>query len=264
MIKKGKVFKLVIIGDGGVGKTTLTKVFCNNPYIDQIMTIGIDLHVKDVVVDGQRTILQIWDISGQDQFKFLIPDFMTGARAVILAYDRTRPASFMNLDFWLNIIRTHTPKAPIILISTKADRECHPVLNPEKAMEYIDKNQLIGFVKTSAKLPLNVNLPFKRLLEHLYNYEPDTHPINFLAPDEEFKSSPSAELPMSQPAEEAPSPEIIQTSQPIQLTSSSEQESRLINSNNLCNFCNTPLRESQIKLKEGGRTVLCHNCFNYT
>ena len=52
MIKGAKIFKVAIVGDGGVGKTTLTKVFCDNPYVDQIMTIGIDVHVKTAVVNG--------------------------------------------------------------------------------------------------------------------------------------------------------------------------------------------------------------------
>ena len=66
------------------------------------MTIGIDIHSKDVILDGHKIALQIWDISGQEQFKFLISDFVIGANGVILAYDRTRPESFVNLDYWLN------------------------------------------------------------------------------------------------------------------------------------------------------------------
>ena len=122
MVKNARVFKLVIVGDGGVGKTTLTKVFCNNPYVEQIMTIGIDIHAKDVVVNGQRTVLQIWDISGQTQFQFMVPDFLKGAKGAILAYDRTRESSFSHLDFWIAQLHTNTPNAPIVLISTKADQ----------------------------------------------------------------------------------------------------------------------------------------------
>ena len=76
---------------------------------------------------------------------------------------------------------------PIFLISTKGDQEYHPELNPQVAKEYVQKNNLIGFEDTSAKISMNVNLPFKRLLEHISGFEADQFPINFLGPKEEFK-----------------------------------------------------------------------------
>ncbi len=269
MMRDAMVFKIVIIGDGAVGKTTLTKVFCNNPYVDQIMTIGIDIHAKEVVVNGKQTILQIWDISGQEQFKFMIPDFVNGARAVILAFDRTRLTTFDHLDDWLKEIHTHASKAPIILISTKGDQQYHPSINPEMALEYVKKNSLIAFVETSAKLSQNVNLPFQRLLEHLYNLEPDTSAITFLGPGEEFKPLLATESSKTSPIDTpAPSAENKASQQP---QASSEQATplvmenpRVVNPSITCNFCSNPLRKSQIKLKQSGKKVLCQNCFNLT
>jgi len=263
------VFKFVIIGDGGVGKTTLTKVFCNNPYVDQIMTIGIDLHTKDVFIKGRRNILQIWDISGQEQFKFMIPDFVAGAKSVIIAFDRTRRISFAHLDFWLNELRTHAPNAPIILISTKGDQNYHPTLRPEMAMEYAKTNDLIGFVETSAKLSQNVHLPFQRLLEHIYNLEPDTNHINFLGADEESKPIPVVETSESLPNETPPQSPVPESSKQTEISSYqtsplTTESSRSNSTYTACDFCNSPLRQSQIKLKEMGKKVLCHNCFTLT
>jgi len=312
MIKNAKVLKFVILGDGGVGKTTLAKVFCDNAYIESIMTIGIDLHAKDVIVNGKRTVLQIWDLSGQDQFKFMVPTFVGGASAAILAFDRTRPSSFLNLDSWLNELRTIEPNVPIFLISTKGDQEYHLELKPQLAREYVQKNNLIGFEDTSAKISLNVNTSFKRLLEHIFGFEADQFPIIFLGPGEEFKESiieepaiyspdeptiPSGALQVGPtPIEVAvpsrvpqinpnpvgtviPSssihigPTSIESTIPLntpQITPSLQnstpikENSRLIDSLELCSFCKSHLRQSQIVLKRFGEKVLCHHCFNQT
>ncbi len=264
MLRDYNVFKFVIIGDGGIGKTTLTKVFCNNPYIDQIMTIGIDIHSKDVVINDQKTVLQIWDVSGQSQFKFLIPDFVLGANGVILAYAQTRPESFINLDYWLNIIRIHANSAPIILISTKSDKERHPALTPEMSMKYVERNNLIGFIETSAKLLVNVNLPFKRLLEHIYNLKPDTCPIKFLGIEEKSKLSTVTESSIISPSEKNLQSERPQLNHPLQEITSNKENPRISSSLNSCKFCNLRLRPAQIKLKQMGQKVLCHNCLKLT
>jgi small GTP-binding protein len=268
MLKNARIMKFVIVGDGAVGKTTLTKVFCDNPYVDQIMTIGIDIHAKDAYVEGQKAVLQIWDISGQTQFKFLIPDFLTGANAAILAFDRSRETTFQSLDYWLGQLRIHAPKAPVLLISTKADQEYHPSLNPQMAKAYVVENNLMGFVETSAKNSINVHTPFKRLLERLYKFEPGTKRISF------------GDLEEEEPAEVLPTATVISPSiTPTAIASpSNPSPARTITKNiyptqeatqptgpiDRCKFCNSPLRPSQIVLKRAGRQVLCQNCFNLT
>ncbi len=312
MIKNAKVLKFVILGDGAVGKTTLAKVFCDSPYVDQIMTIGIDIHAKEVYVNGQRTVLQIWDLSGQDQFKFLIPTFVGGANGAIIAYDRMRYESFLHLDFWISELRKIEPTVPIFLISTKADMKYHPQFDIEKVKDYVQTNNLIGFEETSAKISFNINVPFKRLLENIFEAKPDQLQISFMGPEEEFKGTPPPEPQRYSPMEPAVPLESPQTNLPLidaalpsspapvgqppiearfpsspasvvlppiesALTSSSihigqtmpnstpiENNIRQHRRVETCSFCNSPLRQSQIRLKRLGEKVLCHNCFNQT
>lgn len=190
MSRTGRVLKFVIIGDGGVGKTTLTKVFCENTYIEQIMTIGIDIHTKESLVNGQKTTLQIWDISGQQQFKFMLSDFIRSANGIVLAFDCSRKVTFLNLDEWVELIRTYEPNVPIFLIATKLDEAYDPSLSKETIMEFIKKKNLIGFEETSAKLHINVEIPWKRLIERFLGFEPDSVPVVFSAL--EMKPKPAA------------------------------------------------------------------------
>jgi len=278
MISRSRVLKFVIVGDGGVGKTTLAKVFCINKYIDQIMTIGIDIHTKESLVNGERITLQILDISGQSQFKFLLPDFIRNANGIILAFECTNNASFLNLKDWLQIIRSKEPKVPIFLIATKVDEDYDPALSMEKIKEFIQANSLIGFEETSAKLNLNVGIPFKRLLEYIYHAEPDTIPITFYGaeikpeftqPEKAIKETP---LPESSSSFDLhPEPEIL-----TEIESNAKQiadtpnnsisalpyqdTSRISNYLTNCPHCNASLRKSQIKLKLEGREVFCQNC----
>ena len=215
MSRTGRVLKLVIIGDGGVGKTTLTKVFCENTYVDQIMTIGIDIHTKESVVNGQKTTLQIWDISGQSQFKFLLSDFIRSANGVVLAFECARKETFLNLDEWIELIRTYEPNVPIFLIATKLDEGYDPALSKETIMEFIKRKNLIGFEETSAKARTNIEVPWKRLIEHFLGFEPDSVPLLFLNPKKQLQPATPATstreahsfTPIS-PLPPAPKPEI--------------------------------------------------------
>ena len=281
-MERSKVLKLVIIGDGGVGKTTLVKAFCTGQYVDQIMTIGIDIHTKDTLIKGDRTktTLQIWDISGQSQFKFLLPDFIRNANGVILAFDATSYTSFQDLGEWLQLIRSKEPNVPIFLIATKVDENFDPALNIEKVSALIKEQGLIGYEETSAKLNFNIDLPFKRLLENIYQAEPDTLPITFLGPERrseyiEPKDSTLESPPLEplSPSDTSQEPEILaeitstidQDSHNLGNSATSpsfEKDSRVIQFITQCPHCNAPLRESQIKLKADGKEVLCRNCLN--
>lgn len=252
-MSSARVLKVVIIGSGGIGKTTLTKVFCNKEYIDQIMTIGIDIHTKEAVWGQKKVILQIWDISGQDQFKFLLPDFVRRANAAILGYDRTYPFSFQELEYWLETLRKHEPNIPIFLISTKADLEYHPTLSPEMGEQFALTHNLIAFVETSAKNHLNVDAPFRKLAEQVLGIRSLSPPLIFLGPTGE----PDPVNPPQEPA-------LLDDSQPSEILTTPlnplKYENNLLHK---CPHCSTPLRDTQIKLIMNKTRILCQNCFQY-
>ncbi|NVM53171.1 MAG: winged helix-turn-helix transcriptional regulator [Candidatus Helarchaeota archaeon] len=178
------VFKIIICGDGGIGKTALSTCFCKQIYHDHDMTVGIDIHIKKVLVNDALEILQIWDLSGQKQFEFLLPDFFRGGHGVILGFDVSRRESFLNLNKWLKII----PQVPIYLIATKTDKGYHPLLNRTIIQDFVKKYNLVGFTETSAKENLNVDVPFIRLIEFIQGLEPGSIPITFTSNVERPKS----------------------------------------------------------------------------
>ncbi|MFX1298398.1 MAG: winged helix-turn-helix transcriptional regulator, partial [Promethearchaeota archaeon] len=178
--KKGRpryypVMKIILCGDGRIGKTTLATVFCKQIYKDHEITVAVDLHIKKIWVDGELQVLQIWDLSGQEHFRFLLPQFFRGVHGVILGFDISRPSSFRNLQNWLKII----PEVPILLIATKADLGYHSTLDRTDVLEFVAQHNFVDFEEVSAKENFNVETPFKRLFEFIKGFEPDTTPIEF-------------------------------------------------------------------------------------
>ena len=118
-------FKIIIFGDAGCGKTTLTQRFLTNLFVsDQTMTIGVDFEVKSLSVDEQKVKLQIWDFGGEERFRFLLPTYVRGARGGLFLYDITNYSSIAHIDDWLSVIRKEIRAEdifPIIVVGSKAD-----------------------------------------------------------------------------------------------------------------------------------------------
>ncbi len=169
------ILKIIICGDGGIGKTSLATFFCKKVYQDHDVTIALDIQVKKVKVKDRFEIMQVWDLSGQQEFRFFLHDFFQGVDGVILAFDLSDHRSFLNLTSWLEIV----PQVPIYLIATKADKGYHPDVTRELVEEFVAKNNIIGFTETSAKNNLNVEVPFVRLMEHIKGFIPQSVPIAF-------------------------------------------------------------------------------------
>ena len=169
------ILKIILCGDGGIGKTSLATFFCKRVYQDHDITIALDIHVKKVTVKDRFEIMQVWDLSGQQEFRFFLHDFFQGVDGVVLAFDLSNQTTFQNLTKWLEII----PQVPIYLIATKADKGYHPNLTREIIEEFVKQNNIIGFTETSAKANLNVETPFIRLTEHIKGFIPQSVPITF-------------------------------------------------------------------------------------
>ena len=164
--------KIVITGNGGIGKTTLLKLFCYNQYINnQKMTLGSEIFVKKAKINNQNVVLQIWDLSGEEQFRFFLTDFIQGAEGALLGFDIKRRKSFLDLKKWVPLLRKHNPDIPIILLGLKRDLGYHTMLSSRKAKKFVKKIGLINYVEVSSKENLNVELPFKHLLQNLEGCE---------------------------------------------------------------------------------------------
>jgi Ras-related protein Rab-8A len=115
--------KVIIIGDSGVGKTSLITRFCENAFKHSYMaTIVMDFQIKAILVNNRKFRLQIWDPAGQERFKVITQTFYKGAAGIILAYSTTDRASFQNIERWITQLDNNAPaEASRVLLATKDD-----------------------------------------------------------------------------------------------------------------------------------------------
>jgi Ras-related protein Rab-18 len=117
--------KILIIGESGVGKSSLLLRFTDDLFDPQLSaTIGVDFKVKNLTVDGNKTKLAIWDTAGQERFRTLTPSYYRGAQGAILVYDVASRDTFKKLDVWLNELETFSNKPDIVkmLVANKIDK----------------------------------------------------------------------------------------------------------------------------------------------
>jgi small GTP-binding protein len=116
------IYKVVVAGDGNVGKTSLVRRYCEGRFEEsRVMTLGVDFQTKVVTV-GEKTVkLSIWDVAGQERFATFRDAFYGGAQAAALVYDVTSRQSFLNLPRWHDEIQSVVPHVPMVVIGNKAD-----------------------------------------------------------------------------------------------------------------------------------------------
>jgi Ras-related protein Rab-2A len=163
------LFKYIIIGDTGVGKSCLLLQFTDKrfqPVHD--LTIGVEFGARMITIDGKQIKLQIWDTAGQESFRSITRSYYRGAAGALLVYDITRRETFAQLEKWLNEARENaSANMVIMLIGNKLDLEHKRVVSTEEGAEFARKNNLI-FLETSAKTAANVEDAFVRTAESIY------------------------------------------------------------------------------------------------
>lgn len=160
-------FKIIIFGDAGCGKTTLTQRFLTNLFVsDQTMTIGVDFEVKSLSVDEHKVKLQIWDFGGEERFRFLLPTYVRGARGGLFLYDITNYSSIAHIDDWLSVIRKEIRAEdifPIIVVGGKADLVENREVSSTDGIKIAKSRNVNGFIETSSKTGENVEKAFEAL-----------------------------------------------------------------------------------------------------
>ncbi|CAK9108635.1 Ras-related protein Rab-28 [Durusdinium trenchii] len=143
-------FKVILLGDGAVGKTSLATRFCEDHFAKQYkQTIGLDFFVKRVVLPGDiHVCLQIWDIGGQSIGGKMLSNYIYGSGAVVLCYDITNYASFQHLEDWLFLVKRtfdQTPMPYTALMGNKADLSHIRAVKTEKHSQFADENDLYSY-----------------------------------------------------------------------------------------------------------------------
>jgi len=158
------LFKLLLIGDSGVGKTCVLFRFSEDAFnATFISTIGIDFKIRTIDLDGKKIKLQIWDTAGQERFRTITTAYYRGAMGIMLVYDITNEKSFDNIKNWIRNIEEHAAQdVEKMILGNKCDmndrREVTRERGEELAIEYG-----IKFMETSAKASINVEEAFYTL-----------------------------------------------------------------------------------------------------
>ncbi len=160
-------YKMVIFGDAGCGKTTLTQRFLTNLFKSSTtMTIGVDFEVKSLEINEKKIKLQIWDFGGEERFRFLLPTYVRGANGALFMYDVTNYSSLAHIDDWLVIIRKEIPvddNFPIIVVGGKADLIDNREVTGEEGINISKSRGVDGFIECSSKTGENIEESFEAL-----------------------------------------------------------------------------------------------------
>lgn len=155
------LFKLVLIGDSGVGKSCLLLRFADDAFTESyISTIGVDFRFRTVKIDNKTVKLQIWDTAGQERFRTITSAYYRGADGIIMVYDVTSQDSFDHVNDWLKEVNRYAAEGTCkLLVGNKSDRTTDRVVTAEQAKEFADEIE-VPFLETSAKSASNVEEAF--------------------------------------------------------------------------------------------------------
>eukprot|EP00039_Didymoeca_costata_P017901 m.331293 g.331293 ORF g.331293 m.331293 type:complete len:205 (+) comp16695_c0_seq1:146-760(+) len=155
------LFKLLLIGDSGVGKTCVLFRFSDDAFNSTfISTIGIDFKIRTIELDDKKIKLQIWDTAGQERFRTITTAYYRGAMGILLLYDVTNEKSFDNIKTWIHNIEQHASEdVEKMILGNKCDMEDKRVISKEQGQKLAAEHG-VPFMETSAKANINVEEAF--------------------------------------------------------------------------------------------------------
>ncbi|MQM16064.1 hypothetical protein Taro_049020 [Colocasia esculenta] len=163
------LFKVVLIGDSGVGKSNLLSRFTRNEFcLESKSTIGVEFATRTLRVEGKVIKAQIWDTAGQERYRAITSAYYRGAYGALLVYDVTKPTTFENVSRWLKELRDHADSNIVImLIGNKTDLKHLRAVATEDAQSFAEREG-ISFVETSALDATNVEKAFQMILTEIH------------------------------------------------------------------------------------------------
>lgn len=167
-MSKSIVLKVLTGGDGGVGKTTLLHRYVEGKFSSETkMTIGVEFFLKELMIDDQKVLLQLWDFGGQERFRFLLKSYVIGARGALLMFDLTRAMSLERIPEWVNICRKENPNLPILFLGSKADLSDDMNISKDYIMSYKEDFNLYDYLEVSSKTGQNVESAFESVTREI-------------------------------------------------------------------------------------------------
>lgn len=160
------LFKVLLIGDSGVGKSSLLSRFCDDSFTESyISTIGVDFRIRSMAVADKLVKLQIWDTAGQERFRTITSSYYRGAHGIVVVYDITVAKSFETLDYWFEEIDRYAGEHVVrLLVGAKSDGQ--RAVAHERAQAFADA-KLLRFFEVSAKQSLQVDDAFDALTQQI-------------------------------------------------------------------------------------------------
>jgi Ras-related protein Rab-23 len=167
-------FKIAVVGDGGVGKTSLIKRYTKGSFeSDYIKTIGAQFSKYEKELEGDKIRLLFWDIAGQNELNFLRPSFFRDSNAVIIVYSLEENElgrdSFNHISDWDQEIEQYCGDIPVVIFANKFDLLDSNNFDDSKIQNLINKHECLKFFKTSAKTGEGVIKAFDFIIENLYH-----------------------------------------------------------------------------------------------
>ncbi len=165
------LYKIVLIGDSGVGKSNILSRFVSGTFsFESRTTIGVEFASKVIPVDRLRVMAQIWDTAGQEKYRSVTKVYYKGAVGAILVYDITNYESFKSTEKWIKEIREHADQNIIIMLAgNKSDLGYKRAVNTQEGLEYAAKHNM-AFMETSALDSTNIDGAFTKLLDDIHTY----------------------------------------------------------------------------------------------
>ncbi|PAN16778.1 hypothetical protein PAHAL_3G085800 [Panicum hallii] len=163
------LFKVVLIGDSGVGKSNLLSRFTRNEFcLESKSTIGVEFATRTLHVEGKIIKAQIWDTAGQERYRAITSAYYRGALGAVLVYDVSKPTTFENISRWLKELRDHADSnIRIMLVGNKTDLRHLRAVTTEDAQNFAEAEGL-SYIETSALEATNVEEAFQLILGDIY------------------------------------------------------------------------------------------------
>ncbi|PNY13949.1 ras-related protein RAB2BV-like, partial [Trifolium pratense] len=164
------LFKIVLIGDSGVGKSNILSRFTRNEFcLESKSTIGVEFATRTLQVEGKTVKAQIWDTAGQERYRAITSAYYRGAVGALLVYDITKRQTFDNVNRWLRELRDHADSNIVIMMAgNKSDLNHLRAVSEDDGQALAEKEGL-SFLETSALEATNIEKAFQTILTEIYH-----------------------------------------------------------------------------------------------